>query len=91
MDSKINKFYVGLLSVIVALAGSCWVSTAQLSTGPFHDSKIFGIPQSSFGLAFRKFAHRGSIIGNFIGGILADKFGRKSVLIGTASMFAFAL
>ena len=91
MDSKINKFYVVLLSIIVALGGFLLgFDSAVISGAVSAYSKVFGIEQSSFWFGFSVSSlTAGSILGNFIGGILADKFGRKIVLIGTATMFAF--
>ncbi len=91
MDSKINKFYVGLLSIIVALGGFLLGFDSAVISGavPFY-SKIFGLSQSSFWFGFSVSSlTAGSILGNFIGGIFADKFGRKLVLICTAILFAF--
>ncbi|MBN1416046.1 MAG: sugar porter family MFS transporter [Bacteroidales bacterium] len=91
MDSSINKFYVVLLSIIVALGGFLLgFDSAVISGAVSAYSKIFGIEQSSFWFGFSVSSlTAGSILGNFLGGILADKFGRKSVLIATATMFAF--
>jgi sugar porter (SP) family MFS transporter len=91
MDSKINKFYVVLLSIIVALGGFLLgFDSAVISGAVSAYSKVFGIEQSSFWFGFSVSSlTAGSILGNFLGGILADKYGRKIVLIGTATMFAF--
>jgi sugar porter (SP) family MFS transporter len=91
MDSKINKFYVVLLSIIVALGGFLLgFDSAVISGAVSAYSKVFGIVQSSFWFGFSVSSlTAGSILGNFLGGILADKFGRKIVLIGTAIMFGF--
>ena len=91
MDSKINKFYVALLSIIVALGGFLLGFDSAVINGAVSAySKVFGIEQSSlwFGFSVSSLT-AGSILGNFIGGILADKYGRKIVLVATATMFAF--
>ncbi|MBN2485420.1 MAG: sugar porter family MFS transporter [Bacteroidales bacterium] len=91
MDSKINKFYVVLLSVIVALGGFLLGFDSAVIAGavPYY-SQIFGLDQASFWFGFSVSSLTvGSIAGNFIGGILADKYGRKIVLIATAILFTF--
>ena len=91
MEVKINKLYVALLSVIVAFGGFLLGFDSAVIAGavPYY-SEVFGLDQSSFWFGFSVSAlTAGSIIGNFSGGILADKYGRKIVLIGTAVLFTF--
>lgn len=91
MEYKINKIYVALLAVIVALGGFLLGFDSAVIAGavPYY-TKIFGIDQASFWFGFSVSSLTvGSIAGNFVGGILADKYGRKIVLLGTASLFAF--
>ncbi len=91
MDSKINKIYVALLSIIVALGGFLLGFDSAVINGAVSGySKFFSLEQSSiwFGFSVSSLT-AGSILGNFLGGILADKFGRKLVLIATATMFLF--
>ncbi len=91
MDSNINKYYVALLSIIVALGGFLLGFDSAVISGavPYY-SKVFGLSQSSFWFGFSVSSlTAGSILGNFIGGILADKVGRKIVLVCTALLFGF--
>ena len=90
MRTTINKPYVVLLSLIVALGGFLLGFDSSVIAGavPYYSS-IFGLDQDSFWFGFSVSSLTvGSILGNFTGGILADKAGRKIVLIGTATLFA---
>ncbi|MBN2275794.1 MAG: sugar porter family MFS transporter [Bacteroidales bacterium] len=87
----INKPYVVLLSLIVALGGFLLGFDSSVIAGavPYYSS-VFNLDQDSFWFGFSVGSLTvGSILGNFAGGILADKAGRKVVLIGTAVLFAF--
>jgi sugar porter (SP) family MFS transporter len=91
MKSGFNTKYVGLLSIIVALGGFLLGFDSAVIAGavPLY-SKQFGLDQSSIWFGFSVGALTiGSIVGNLLGGVLADKFGRKIVLIGTSILFAF--
>ncbi len=90
MHTTINKPYVVLLSLIVALGGFLLGFDSSVIAGavPYYSS-VFGLDQDSFWFGFSVSSLTvGSILGNFTGGILADKIGRKVVLIGTATLFA---
>jgi len=91
MDHKINKLYVILLSVIVALGGFLLGFDSAVISGavPFY-KKFFNLDQGTFWFGFSVASLTvGSIAGNLMGGVLSDKFGRKIILIFTASLFAF--
>jgi sugar porter (SP) family MFS transporter len=91
MDSKINKFYVVLLSVIVALGGFLLGFDSAVISGavPFYKN-VFGLDSGSWILGFSVGSIiAGAILGNFIGGPFSDYLGRKGVLIITAFLFAF--
>ncbi len=91
MEGKINKLYIVLIALIVALGGFLLGFDSAVISGavPYY-SRIFGLSQTSFWFGFSVSSLTvGSIVGNFIGGILADKYGRKIVLLGTATLFAF--
>lgn len=91
MDYKINKLYVALLSVIVALGGFLLGFDSAVISGatPFYKN-VFGLDSGSWILGFSVSSIiAGAIIGNFIGGPFSDYLGRKGVLIITAFLFAF--
>ena len=91
MEVRINKWYIGLLSIIVALGGFLLgFDSAVISGAVGSYSKLFGLSQSSFWFGFSVSSlTAGSILGNFLGGILADKYGRKIILVFTALLFGF--
>jgi len=91
MDSHINKIYVVLLSVIVALGGFLLGFDSAVISGatPFYKN-VFGLDSGSWILGFSVSSIiAGAILGNFIGGPFSDYLGRKGVLIITAFLFAF--
>ncbi len=91
MNVKINKAYVILLSVIVALGGFLLGFDSAVISGavPFYKN-FFNLDQGSFWFGFSVASLTvGSIAGNLMGGVLADKYGRRIVLIFTATLFAF--
>jgi len=91
MDVKINKGYVILLSVIVALGGFLLGFDSAVISGavPFY-KEFFNLDQGSFWFGFSVASLTvGSIAGNLMGGVMADKYGRKIVLIFTATLFTF--
>jgi sugar porter (SP) family MFS transporter len=91
MDHKINKLYVILLSVIVALGGFLLGFDSAVISGavPFY-REFFNLDQGSFWFGFSVASLTvGSIAGNLMGGILSDKYGRKIILMLTATLFAF--
>ncbi len=96
MNSKLNlmktrNLYIVLISLIVALGGFLLGFDSAVISGavPFYRS-VFGLENGSLllGLSVSAIIF-GAMGGNFIGGILADIFGRKIVLILTAVLFTF--
>jgi MFS family permease len=84
-----HNVYIVLVSLIVALGGFLLGFDSAVISGavPFYRD-IFGLESGSLllGLSVSAIIF-GAMGGNFIGGILADIFGRKSVLIMTSVLF----
>jgi len=87
---KPNKLYSILISLIVALGGFLLGFDSAVISGatPFYKT-TFGLDTGSWliGLSVSSII-LGAIAGNFIAGPLADRFGRKIILIITALLFA---
>jgi SP family sugar:H+ symporter-like MFS transporter len=86
-----KRGYVVLISFIVALGGFLLGFDSAVISGavPFYKN-IFELESGSWILGFSVSAIIfGAIAGNFIGGPLSDRFGRKKILLTTATLFAF--
>jgi sugar porter (SP) family MFS transporter len=88
---KTNVVYVFFMALIVALGGFLLGFDSAVISGAIKNySLTFGIDQASFWFGFSVSSLTfGSIAGNLAGGVLADKYGRKTVLIATAILFSF--
>jgi|WetSurSiteA1Bulk_404760.scaffolds.fasta_scaffold02688_2 MFS family permease len=88
---KKHSVFIVLISLIVALGGFLLGFDSAVISGavPFYRG-VFGLESGSLllGLSVSAIIF-GAMGGNFIGGILADIFGRKLVLIMTAALFTF--
>ena len=88
---KKHNVFIVLISLIVALGGFLLGFDSAVISGavPFYRN-VFGLESGSLllGLSVSAIIF-GAMGGNFIGGILADIFGRKIVLIMTAALFTF--
>ncbi|MBN1599273.1 MAG: sugar porter family MFS transporter [Bacteroidales bacterium] len=88
---KKNVFFTVFISLIVALGGFLLGFDSAVISGaaPFYRS-IFRLEVGSGMLGFSVSSIiAGAILGNFIGGPLSDKLGRKLVLLFTAILFSF--
>ncbi|MFZ5940969.1 MAG: sugar porter family MFS transporter [Bacteroidota bacterium] len=87
---KPNKLFAILISLIVALGGFLLGFDSAVISGatPFY-KVTFGLNTGSMliGLSVSSII-LGAIAGNFIAGPLADRYGRKNILIITALLFA---
>lgn len=88
---KTRNLYIVFISLIVALGGFLLGFDSAVISGavPFYRT-VFGLENGSLllGLSVSAIIF-GAMGGNFAGGILADIFGRKFVLILTAALFTF--
>ena len=88
---KKHNVFIVLISLIVALGGFLLGFDSAVISGavPFYKN-VFGLESGSLllGLSVSAIIF-GAMGGNFIGGILADIYGRKLVLILTAALFTF--
>jgi sugar porter (SP) family MFS transporter len=86
-----NKLYSVVISLIVALGGFLLGFDSAVISGatPYYKS-FFNLMSGSvlIGLSVSSIIF-GAMVGNFFAGPLADKFGRKPILIITAFLFAF--
>lgn len=88
---KNNKIYSILISLIVALGGFLLGFDSAVISGavPFYKN-TFGLDTGSWIVGFSVGSIiLGAIIGNIIAGPLADRFGRKLMLIFTAVLFGY--
>ncbi len=83
--------YSILISLIVAIGGFLLGFDSSVISGatPFY-KRVFELAEGSFliGLSVSSII-LGAVIGNLFAGLLADRFGRKKVLISTALLFGF--
>ncbi len=87
---KANKTYSIVISLIVALGGFLLGFDSAVISGatPFY-KVYFDLPSGSFLIGFSVGSIIfGAMVGNFFAGSLADKFGRKKILILTAFLFS---
>lgn len=89
---KNNKVYSVLISLIVALGGFLLGFDSAVISGAVPFYKItFGLDTGSWIMGFSVGSIiLGAIIGNIIAGPLADRFGRKLMLIFTAVLFGYS-
>jgi len=87
---KANKTYSIIISLIVALGGFLLGFDSAVISGatPFY-KVYFNLPSGSFLIGFSVGSIiLGAILGNISAGSLADKYGRKIILIFTAFLFS---
>jgi MFS transporter, SP family, sugar:H+ symporter len=91
MKSTENRLYSVAISLIVALGGFLLGFDSAVISGatPFYKG-VFGLPTGSWliGLSVSAII-LGATLGNISAGPLADRFGRKPILLVTAVLFAF--
>ena len=88
---KSNKLFSVIISLIVALGGFLLGFDSAVISGatPFYKVS-FGLDTGSWLIGFSVGSIiLGAIFGNIIAGSLADRFGRKKILIFTALLFAY--
>jgi len=88
---KANRMYSIVISLIVALGGFLLGFDSAVISGatPFY-KVYFNLPSGSFLIGFSVGSIiLGAILGNIMAGSLADKYGRKIILIITAFLFCF--
>jgi len=88
---KANKLYSVIISLIVALGGFLLGFDSAVISGatPFYKVS-FNLDTGSWLIGFSVGSIiLGAIFGNIIAGTLADRFGRKKILIFTALLFAY--
>jgi MFS family permease len=88
---KSNKLYSVIISLIVALGGFLLGFDSAVISGatPFYKVS-FNLDTGSWLIGFSVGSIiLGAILGNIVAGSLADRFGRKKILIFTALLFAY--
>jgi MFS family permease len=88
---KSNKLYSIIISLIVALGGFLLGFDSAVISGatPFYKVS-FSLDTGSWLIGFSVGSIiLGAILGNIVAGTLADRFGRKRILIFTALLFAY--
>ncbi|MGI0135364.1 MAG: MFS transporter, partial [Candidatus Micrarchaeaceae archaeon] len=90
MTRHINARYVIFLAVTAALGGLLFGFDVGIITGagPFI-AKQFGLSDLSLGWAYSALIF-GCVVGSLVAGKLADRFGRRRLLILVALLFAFS-
>jgi SP family sugar:H+ symporter-like MFS transporter len=84
-----NRFYILGISVVAALGGFLFGFDSGVINGTV-DALIRAFHSSNFGSGFNVASILlGCAVGAFLAGTLAEKFGRRSVLIVTALLFIF--
>src|SRR6056297_2091620 len=87
-----KKMYTVLISLIVALGGFLLGFDSAVISGatPFYRD-TFGMNSGSFLIGFSVSSLiLGAILGNIIAGRLADRYGRRKILMVTAMLFTIS-
>jgi SP family arabinose:H+ symporter-like MFS transporter len=90
-EPKHPGIYSMVISLIVAIGGFLLGFDATVISGatPFY-KRVFELPEGSFLIGFSVSAIIfGCVAGNLSAGALADRFGRKRILLATALLFGF--
>lgn len=85
-NERFNKWHYLILGLIIFLMTIDGIDAQILAVTVSTMSKEWGLPISAFGTAMAA-NHFGTAIGASLGGIIADKFGRKPTLIFGAILF----
>jgi SP family arabinose:H+ symporter-like MFS transporter len=89
MNTIINRTYLAFLAITGALGGLLFGFDIAIITGagPFI-ARTFRLSDLGLGWAFSSLLF-GCVLGSFVAGKLADRYGRKRLLILVAALFAF--
>ena len=88
---KHSSAYSILISLIVAIGGFLLGFDSSVISGatPFY-KRVFELAEGSFLIGFSVSSIiLGAVLGNLVAGALADRFGRKKVLLATGLLFGF--